>query len=376
MRTVDLEFLRQGPAHNRPLSPLTNYLANCGDFATTTVNVPWEHADLMRAMKDLRYTRGLGADTAAERNQKLDQLGEEVSELLGGIDGLAANTPSNDACGSAPAASSPALVHLNLIVSASELALVPFELTRVPRGCDGHEDGRWLLQENPRVCLTRRVRSASRVGVRWPTAPRILFVAASPDDYAPVPMRRHFNALVRALQPFIGPYETKEQLKKNLEKIVTVLPRATHDDIIEACAQTTFTHVHVLAHGVQDAKREGSPYGLALHSSRNTEREHVISGDDFVSCFTTSPSVMTVSSCDSGNVGDVVYGGASFAHQAHQRGVPFVAASQFPLTFDGSATMVDILYRNLLTSKWVEVSEPAQLARCLQPICHRVTTID
>ena len=33
-------------------------------------------------------------------------------------------------------------------------------------------------------------------------------------------------------------------------------------------------------------------------------------------------------------------------------------------------------YQNLLTSKWVEVSEPAQLARCLQPICHRVTTID
>ena len=31
---------------------------------------------------------------------------------------------------------------------------------------------------------------------------------------------------------------------------------------------------------------------------------------------------------------------------------------------------------NLLTSKWVEVSEPAQPARCLQPICHRVTTID
>ena len=33
-------------------------------------------------------------------------------------------------------------------------------------------------------------------------------------------------------------------------------------------------------------------------------------------------------------------------------------------------------FANLLTSKWVEVSEPAQLARCLQPICHRVTTID
>ena len=35
-----------------------------------------------------------------------------------------------------------------------------------------------------------------------------------------------------------------------------------------------------------------------------------------------------------------------------------------------------VITGNLLTSKWVEVSEPAQLARCLQPICNRVTTID
>ena len=52
-----------------------------------------------------------------------------------------------------------------------------------------------------------------------------------------------------------------------------------------------------------------------------------------------------------------------------------------PTFFDVEQTLVsDILfeetYPNLLTSKWVEVSEPAQLARCLQPICHRVTTID
>ena len=39
-------------------------------------------------------------------------------------------------------------------------------------------------------------------------------------------------------------------------------------------------------------------------------------------------------------------------------------------------TRIDLSFWNLLTSKWVEVSEPAQLARCLQPICHRVTTID
>ena len=44
---------------------------------------------------------------------------------------------------------------------------------------------------------------------------------------------------------------------------------------------------------------------------------------------------------------------------------------------DGHALSdVQDIFVNLLTSKWVEVSEPAQLARCLQPICHRVTTID
>ena len=42
----------------------------------------------------------------------------------------------------------------------------------------------------------------------------------------------------------------------------------------------------------------------------------------------------------------------------------------------GSAAAYLAKHANLLTSKWVEVSEPAQLARCLQPICHRVTTID
>ena len=49
------------------------------------------------------------------------------------------------------------------------------------------------------------------------------------------------------------------------------------------------------------------------------------------------------------------------------------------LTFDSNGrafTASSQIMVNLLTSKWVEVSEPAQLARCLQPICHRVTTID
>ena len=44
IRTVTLEFLRAGPRHNQLLSPLTQYLAVCGDSPAGVVNLPYEHA--------------------------------------------------------------------------------------------------------------------------------------------------------------------------------------------------------------------------------------------------------------------------------------------------------------------------------------------
>jgi hypothetical protein len=57
---------------------------------------------------------------------------------------------------------------------------------------------------------------------------------------------------------------------------------------------------------------------------------------------------VTIASCDSGNVGNVVYSGASFAHELHQGGIPFVVASQFPLSKRGSVHMAEVLYEDLL----------------------------
>ena len=54
--------------------------------------------------------------------------------------------------------------------------------------------------------------------------------------------------------------------------------------------------------------------------------------------------MVTVASCDSGNVKSVVYNGASFAHELHQSGIPLVLASQFPLSFAGSIRMVETFY--------------------------------
>ena len=56
--TIDLEFVRPGPPHNQLLSPLTEYLALCGDFQTMSLRVPWEHGQFMRRLQELRYPGG------------------------------------------------------------------------------------------------------------------------------------------------------------------------------------------------------------------------------------------------------------------------------------------------------------------------------
>ena len=62
IRTVTAEFLRSGPPHNQLLSPLTQYLAVCGDAGAGVVTVPYEHAAFERQLKELRYETGDPAD--------------------------------------------------------------------------------------------------------------------------------------------------------------------------------------------------------------------------------------------------------------------------------------------------------------------------
>lgn len=58
IRTVELELLRPGPPHGQLLSPLTSYIALCGDEPPETVHVPFEHYRLLRR---LHLLQGEGA---------------------------------------------------------------------------------------------------------------------------------------------------------------------------------------------------------------------------------------------------------------------------------------------------------------------------
>ena len=121
------------------------------------------------------------------------------------------------------------------------------------------------------------------------------------------------------------------------------------------CRNTPYTHVHILTHGdLSETSRDS--YGLVLRGPDDSSE--VVSGEQFASALTSvgrgrihRPTVVTVASCDSGNVGTLILPGASFAHALHQAGIPLVVASQFPLSKEGSVPLATALYEGLLWGK-------------------------
>ncbi len=351
LETVTLELLRKGPAYNQLLSPVTEYLGLCGNFGATTVTIPWEHAQFILQARELYYpyysTIGEDPDNLRRRQEVLNELAKRIAHLLGSIPGLAMglNSCKHDA---------PQLKHLRLVISAAELSLLPFELSKNIAGIPGGQENWLSLQTTTPVCITRQVREVNPRPVDWPTKPNILFIAASPTGR--IPLQSHTEAMLSAAKPWIENIDIEEEgdLHKKTGKIITFLTNANIERIETACHANQYTHIHVLAHGMEDQKTAGKPFGLALHDINNPGRVDVVTGKRFAKaiCPLTNhpgPAVVTIASCNSGNVNSVVNNtGASFAHDLHLEGIPLVVASQFPLTFPGSVMMVEEIYGNLL----------------------------
>ncbi|MGH8523504.1 MAG: hypothetical protein ACREXY_04605 [Gammaproteobacteria bacterium] len=193
MRTITLELLRHGEAHNQLLSPLTQYLALCENHSAVTVRVPFEHNQMLYRLRALSYAIGEEPrqfqvkDTA----QVLGTLLSEIPGLTADMNRLQRNTDEE------------AITHLRLVLSSSELALLPFELTLAPNGFPGAGQP-LLLQSQMPLCITRETRRVPEEFIEWPDRPRILFVSATPRGYEAVPAGAHLLALRKALQPWIG----------------------------------------------------------------------------------------------------------------------------------------------------------------------------
>jgi beta-lactamase superfamily II metal-dependent hydrolase len=338
LRVVTVEFLRPGPPHNQLLSPLTQYLAICNNSGAGVVTVPYEQARFERQLKQLRYDTRESAD----RRAVLHEIGEAMGRLLGCVPGLPGALTVDP--------SQPGLmIHLRLTLSASELALLPFELAKVPIAQVSASDAWLAIQARPPVCITRNVRTVSPEGVVWPDQPRILFVAGDPSR---VPFQEHKRALLDAIRPF--QYPVRDDLRETPERstageLLTILVNPTLNDVLHECRRQRYTHLHILAHGDLD----GHEFGLALRSTDDSI--DVVSGERFANAITAvdetgvhRPSIVTLASCDGGNVGSLVLPGADLAHALHQAGIPLVVAAQFPLSMEGSVPLASTLYEGLL----------------------------
>jgi hypothetical protein len=344
IRTVTVELLRAGPAHNQLLSPLMQYLGICGNHGAGIVTQPYEHATFLRRMKAMRYDSG----DNKERLAVLRDIGMGMANILGAVPGLP---------GALTAGGGETLVHLRLRLSASELALLPFELAKVPVG-PSMSDESWLaLQTRMPVCITRRSLNATFSDSLWPARPRILFIAANPDP-ANIPYEEHRFELLAAVMPFFSPGEETPVIssggrREQFGHWLTILKDASFAEVAAECAENAYTHIHILAHGDVDADAEDTCYGLVLRTA--TGGADVVSGDRFASAFAHfvagkvhRPTVVTLATCDSGNIGSVIIPGASLAHALHLAGIPLVVASQFPLSKAGSIAVVNRFYRGLI----------------------------
>jgi hypothetical protein len=365
---VRLELVRPGPPHNQLLSPLTPYMALCGEGSPVTFHIELEHRQLLNRLERLRYVAldehgNPGWIPGQLREAEVQELGEQMGRILSHITTLgpelARARPADDTT-AAP------FIHLRLVLSGSELAILPFELARAPQSYPG--EGRDLfLQGSLPIVITREVRRSRPLVAAWgKRRPKILLVSAAPEGLT-VPIREHVRALRDALDPWIGIYDddattTTDRRQRALKRVeavkehLRIITAASVEDIYDKCAAESFTHVHILAHGDVYSEAGEERFGIALHK-KGTREKQVIGGRQLAKALKaegrdavsrSEPLVVSLAICDSGQQGSVLVPGGSIAHELHAEDIPWVFASQFPLTKPGSVHIAAFLYPRLL----------------------------
>jgi len=350
IHNVKLEILRSGPSHNQLLSPLTPYLVLCGAAGPVTVHLPFEQRQLLIRLERLRYYTGGTPVPPSQREAELRDLGEAIGGMFGQVLPFLAELSS-------ARAKEGRFVHLRLSLSAFELALLPFEAAIAPNGFPGSGSPLFLQSKIP-ITLTREIRRGRPLPVEWNRPPRILFISAAPAGLASVPVKGHLVALRSAIEPWVKIRDTEEERLEAVKEILTVLPDATLEQIRQASLDTEYSHVHILAHGAPYDRAGDQRYGLALCSGKNPGEADVIDGEALAIALTGNrasagiarrrPTVLSLATCDSGNVNSVLTPGGSMAHELHGAGIPWVFASQFPLWMRSSSIFTEVLYKRLL----------------------------
>lgn len=340
INTVSVEFIRKGPPHNQLLSPLTDYFGITGTSGAGTVSMPFEQAAFNRLIADLRYPDDVEEDQSL-RQASLRTLGEHLGGVLNQVPGL----PGLFSDVQDPTQ----VINLRFVLSAAELALLPFELAKLPSGTGKSSEEFLALSSAARVCITRKARWISNDGLCWSgvETPRVLFIVGL--DITPELAARHRQALENALRPWDGeimelsPHSKDESLRPTVQGIGAALKKGCQ-------------FVHILAHGAETQTTETVQTGLLLPGEDVDEGDasfDVLTGDRFV-CLLRAlpseidrPSCIVIASCDSAMGGDLMVPGGAFGLRVHEANIPLVVASQFPLTTASSVLLTEGFYADV-----------------------------
>lgn len=362
---VKLEIVRPGPPHNQLLSPLTLYTALCGESAPVTFSIELEQRQLLNRISGLRYVVQDGRVTRMisekSRQAAVNDMGREIGKILAKLQNLLFE--QGRALGQAIRDQNcnndgEHMVHLRLVSSASELANIPFEMAISPAATTS-EGKRMLLDLNLPMVLTREIRRTRPIPIAWDRKldTKILVIAAQPG-FLTVPIKNHVRALRKSLEPWVG-LQTASGEKASPDRVdevrkrIRILNDASIKSIYEICSREYFTHVHILAHGGSFEESGEQRFGLILCDPEDTSKPHYVSGATLAKAVQaehregttrSSPVMVTLATCDSGAHGSVLIPGGSLAYDLHVAGIPWVVASQFPLSKRGSTVMTRELY--------------------------------
>lgn len=348
IHNIKLEFLRPGPAHNQLLSPLTPYIVLCNGEGPTTLYLPFEQDQLLRRLERLRYYSYETDFSKQQSDGEVQELGKVLGLILSQIPTLISSLGSS-------CYKKNQLIHLQLVTKAYELSLLPFELSIAADGFPG--SGLPLfLQSNEPITITREAGKRFSTPVDWDRPPRILFAFAAPGNLAPVPFQYHLKALRRAIEPWVKYEEDPKDRIKHVTELLTVLPNATLQDIHNACAKNQYTYIHILAHGDSLDHQRNKDFGIVLCDELDANTKKGIDGATLAFALTAKdsqdevharPTLVSLSTCDSGNTGSTLTPGGSIAHALHAAGIPWVVASQFPLWMKASSITTETLFQGL-----------------------------
>jgi hypothetical protein len=361
---VTLEITRPGPSHNQLLSPLTRYTALCGESAPVNFSIELEQHQLLDKISRLRYIipDGEEARVVAEKSRQaaVDDMGQEMGKILGKLQNLlfeqgrSLGQSINDQSGKD---SNEHMIHLRLVSSASELANLPFEIAISPPATPA--EGKHMLQDlNLPVVLTREIRRTRPIPIAWDRKldTKILVIAAQPG-FSTVPLKNHIRALRKGLEPWIGwPPVGEEGESGRVDQTkarIRVLKDASIQKVYDICSKEQFTHIHILAHGGSFERSGEKRYGVILCDDKDPTKAHHVGGQELAQALQaehkdgnqrSTPVMVMLATCDSGAQGSVLTPGGSLAYDLHVAGIPWVLASQFPLSKHGSTILTRELY--------------------------------